>query len=588
MTETSRPAHANPNPTKTFGRASGARETVGIEVGYGVLYLVLLRQTGDGRILLKKCHSVEFDPSLDTTGPSFTALLKSELKQFCSSSKEAEVWAMPHLDRANIHNIRIPQVSPSRLAGAVFWGLQRKESFIEKDTVADFQVEEHTSTKATLDVSCALVDRPAVEDLRQTFSQAGFPLSGVSIPQFALRNLVNLLGYGEQKAPVLICQLGVKATSVSVLFQHRIVFTRNIPLGLQNLAEILIKELDPPPTHGEACQLILKPGQTEELRPAVAYQHESVPGLLRPVLERLVRQIERTIEHYQTNFDTEPLEVIFLGGEFVSKTHLFNFISKRLSSRVLAIDPFDLPGLQAQGPVPSDIVKRIAFGPAIGLALEGNRGGINLAHSYKDRQSDDRLSKIATAVTLAMILVTSFATLFYHSKWTELQDLEANQKGLESKLDSLGPAITEATITRKNLEARELSERRRAAAKRYEGLALLSEISRFTPENIALLHISVAMESPVTILDGGQTSSRDEGQAALKQGTMLIKGVVTGERTDLETALTIYVARLGNSSLIENVDVTTTEFIRSPDSMRMTFTLSVQTAREGLKAITRK
>ena len=108
--------------------------------------------------------------------------------------------------------------------------------------------------------------------------------------------------------------------------------------------------------------------------PMKAQQHEKALNLLRPILERTVRQIERTIEYYQSHFDTEPMETVFLGGEIAARGHLFKFISEQLSPKVIAIDPFDTPELQAKTALPEDNADRIAYGPAFGLALEGSSG----------------------------------------------------------------------------------------------------------------------------------------------------------------------------------------------------------------------
>lgn len=483
---------------------------------------------------------------------------------------------MPPLDRTSIHNVRIPQVSSARLPGAVFWALQREESFLEKETVVDFQVEEQTESRNHLNVTGAVVDRGCIETMQLGFSQAGFPLTGIGISLLALGNLVNRRRDNENETPVLLCQMGQRATSVSVLHNGRLVFTRNIPLGLQTLAETLVKELEPPPTKEEACALILRAEPTgSETSSETPNRAETVRNLLHPMLARTARQIERTIEYYQSNFDTEPMERIFLGGEIAARGHLFHLISGQLSLETIALDPFETPGLQMDRTVPAEPGERTAFGPAFGLALEGARDGLNLAHTYKDRQRESRLDKIGAAATLVLILVTGVATFFYHSQRLQLKDFSSEQKKLSESLSALGPRLTEASITAASQEVKALQQRRRAATKRYLGLALLSEISRLTPENIELLHISAAMDSAITFLDRKDQDKKSQNSAN-DEGTMVLRGLVEGERASLETFLTIYVARLDQSPLFQAVEVTSTELARSPDALRLAFTLNVQ------------
>lgn len=408
-----RPAQSQRILTKDVGRPTGPTGTVAVEIGFGFLHLVWLKRRPDQQIVFEKCRTVEFDVGLALDSPQFGSLLKTTLKKFCGSSKDLAIWAMPELDRVRIHNLKVPQVSPARLPGAVFWALQREESFLEKETVVDFQVVAQSESRNHLTITGAVVDRGCIETLQLGFSQAGFPLTGLGIPLLALGNLVNLRSDNENETPVLVCQMGQRATSVSVLHNRRLVFTRNIPLGLQTLTDALVKELEPAPTKEEACALILKPEPTESEASGEAIDRtETVRNLLRPILARTARQIERTIEYYQSNFDTEPMEKIFLGGEIAARGHLFHLISGQLSLETIAIDPFDTPVLHANGTIPSDPGERTAFGPAFGLALEGARDGLNLAHTYKDRQRESRLDKIGAAAILALILVTGVATFF--------------------------------------------------------------------------------------------------------------------------------------------------------------------------------
>jgi type IV pilus assembly protein PilM len=564
--------------------------TVGIEIGYNTIYMVRLKTAAGGKIRFEECRTFEFDPNFNLESASFISVIRTALKQFCGSSKELAVWAAPKLDRARLHHISIPQVSPTRLPGAVYWGLQREEPFLEKETVVDFQVEEGAALKTSLDITGALVEREGIEDIQKAFSQAGYPVTGIGLPLFALRNLVNLRGDGKPEAPVLICQLGQRATSVSVLLHRRLVFTRNIPLGLQNLAEALVKELQPTPSQEQACNLVLKLGfEQENLSSDECQQQEHALNLLRPILERTARQIERTIQYYQSNFDTAPLETIFLGGEIAARGHLFDFFSGQLSAEVIAIDPFDTPELQAGTPLPADHAVRIAYGPAFGLALEGSRAGINLAHTYKELQNESKHRRIATALALFLILLTAATAFFYNNQRSQLRGLYAERDSLSRSLSALGPQLTEAVIKEAAEDVRALQERRRAAAKRYEGLALLSEITRLTPENISLLHVSAAMDSPITLL---AVSTAKEGSppkpAAEAKGTLLLQGVVNGLRTSLETFLTIYIARLDQSPLFHAVGVESTELVESSGALHLAFTLKVKTIEESKGDVTRK
>lgn len=582
MTDSDSPDSSKRKLSKGSKRPSFLGPVVGVEIGHSTIYMVRLRKAAEGNIVLEKCQSFSFDPSLDVKTLSFSSILKGALKEFVGSSKEHVIWvASPKLDQTRLHHIKIPKVNSTRLSGAVYWGLQREETFVEEETVVDFQVEEGAESKSTLNVSGAIIARECIEEVQQGFSQAGYSLTGIGVPLFALRNLVNRLSEERQEAPVLICQLGHSATSVSVLLNDQLVFTRNIPLGLQSFAEILIKELDTTLSEEEACELVLKLGvEKETLSPDEGLRHEKALALLHPALERKVRQIQRTIEYYQSNFNTEPMETIFLGGEITARGYLFDFLSGQLSTQVIAIDPFETPDLQAKGGLPEDKGERIAYGPAFGLALEGSQAGINLAHTYKERESEKKNSKLSLIVTILLLLLTVAVTLFYNSQRLTLRDLDAQKNNLEKSLNDLGPRLTGATVSKAMASVRTLQKRRREATKRYEGLALLSEITRLTPENISLLHISAAMGSAITFLDATANRSDPVEGVATERGTLRLRGLVSGERTSLETSLTIYIARLDQSGLFRKVEVKSTELVESLGNKYLTFTLNLRTVED--------
>lgn len=578
MNTLNRPNSSKPDASADTSRSSPRGATVGIEIGHNKIYMVRLRKGSDAVAVIDDCRTFEFDPKLGLRSASFTSLLRTALKSFCGSTRGLNIWAAPKQDRARLHHLQIPRVKPSRLPGAVYWAIQREERFLEKETVIDFQVEEGGDVNASskLEITGVLAERGDIEDIQQVFSDAGYPLAGIGLPLFALRNLVNLRTDEIQHTPVLICQLGQHATSVSVLLERRLVFTRNIPLGLNNLAETLVKELDPTLDPEEAGNLILKLGEeNEKLSPDERQQQARAFNLLRPTLERTARQIDRTLQYFQSNFNAEPIETIFIGGEITGRGYLFDFFSEQLSTNVIAIDPFETPKLRANTSLPEANADRIAYGAAFGLALEGGQAGTNLAYTYQDRQLERKHRRIATVVSIFLILLTAATGLFYSGQRSELNTLHNERDNLDQTLKSLGPPLSEAVIKEEAEAVRVLQGRRKAAAERYEGLALLSEITRLTPENISLLKVSTVMSGFIESL------KKDEYP-------LVLEGVVDGERTSLETSLTIYIARLDQSHLFHSVEVDSTNLVENSDELKLTFTLKLKTLEASKGAVAKK
>ncbi|MDB4383833.1 pilus assembly protein PilM [Akkermansiaceae bacterium] len=553
--------------------SNSCTDVIAVNLGIGSIHIVLLGDAENGQVLLKDYRSIEIDPRISGETTKMAALLKKELKPFIRASKHAEIWTTPYLDETSFYNIRIPLVKSSRLPGAVHWALQRKESFIENETIVDFKVNEQTSTKSVIDLSCALSVRSPIEDLKQIFDKAGLSLAGIGMPPFSLCRLLGGEGKDRENAPVLMIEMGFKFTSATVIANGHIVFTRNIPIGVLNLMEALNREFDSSPSKQEALQLILEPEREDGLSPEIARQGALVAPLIQRNLERLIRQVESTVEYYQTKSETLPIQAIFLSGEIAARSHLVKFLSKRLSLKTEAINPFKTLDFHQESPVPEDEKGQIRLGPACGLAIEARTPAINFAYTYKDQQVESNTRKYAAFSTIILILLAVSFTVLYRSKQKELQKLESDKATLEAQVSTMGMPITEEAIVKETSMMVELQTQRQEAIKRYRSLAFLTEVSRETPKNIAILNLSALLNGSI------RNSSEDtkDKSAEDRPVDLQLKGLVSGKRAELETSLTIYVARLRKSLLFEKVKVVEKNLVNTAKGPGLTFTLNVYT-----------
>ena len=549
--------------------SSSCTDVIAVNLGFGSIHIVILSDAENGQVLLKDYRSIEIDPGISGETTKMATFLKKELKPLIRASKHAEIWTTPYLDETNFHNLRIPRVKTSRLPGAVYWALQRKEPFIENETIVDFQVNDEATTKSVIDLSCALSVRSPIEDIKQIFDKAGLSLTGIGMPPFSLFRLLGGEGKAQASSPSLMIEMGFKFTSAIVITDGRIVFTRNIPIGILNLVEALNREFDPSPSKREALQLIFEPEKQDDLSPEIARQSPLVASLIQRNLERLIRQVESTVEYYQTKFETLPIQVIFLSGELAARSHLVNFLSKRLSIQTEAINPIKNLDFHPESHIPEDEKGQISLGPACGLALEGRTPVINFAYTYKDQQVENNTRKFAVFSTVILILLAVFCTVLYRSKQKELQILESEKAKLEDQVSKLGIPITEDVIAEDTLMVAKLQKQRREAIKRYRSIAFLTEVSRETPKNIAILNLSALLNQYLR----NSFEETEEGRPIDLQ----LKGLVSGKRAELETSLTIYVARLEKSSLFEKVKAVEKNLVNTGNGPGLTFTLNVYT-----------
>lgn len=131
------------------------------------------------------------------------------------------------------------------------------------------------------------------------------------------------------------------------------------------------------------------------------------------------------------------------------------------------------------------------------------------------------------------------------------------------------PILTEAIIDESIEEASAFHGRRKTLTRRYATLAALTEIAGLTPESISLVHIS------------SEARERFSGGLEPVDRKLLLKGVVTGERTSLETTLTVYVARLNQSPLFGSVEVDSLRLVDGEEGLHLLFALKANDERAG-------
>jgi len=101
-------------------------------------------------------------------------------------------------------------------------------------------------------------------------------------------------------------------------------------------------------------------------------------------------------------------------------------------------------------------------------------------------------------------------------------------------------------------------------SKKYKGMALISELSSLTPEDIRLIHVRIAAPSgqgPALKKDPAQVKGTT--QQEISDGVS-IEGVVLGERNALDALLSQYVMNLERSAVLQGVKVEKSSIVNSP------------------------
>ena len=282
------------------------------------------------------------------------------------------------------------------------------------------------------------------------------------------------------------------------------------------------------------------PALTED-DPGFKLPEEEIHEMIYPAVERLVRQIERTFQHFSSMFHGETVGKIFISGKVDLSGYLTEYITKQLGIQGEAINPFSPEIPFAQGlsiAAPRNFSEKVSYAAAIGLALSDNSRTPNFIYTYIEKGQKAIISKFDRVVFVLFLLVMVICVSI--SLWQGKESKEKNQQvaQLKQQQEAFTPEPDENLIANLATKVALKRQKFKKYSQRYRGMAAIGEISALTPGNISLL---------------SSTSTLPKGPDG--KGTLILEGIVRGKRRILEATLASYVLKLAGSPLFEQPSV---------------------------------
>lgn len=534
---------------------------VGIDIGHDYLRLVKAAESG-GKWRVIARRRLLLPPRTSQDVPEFSAFLKSALTSFCGSPDQSDLWAIVSAAQVDVRHIRIPRVPKKQIANAVFWMAKKELTFNEKEVVFDFDLQGEVVEQGIPKLSAMVYTAPRrdVEELRGFFSRIGWPLTGISIAPFATQNLLRSGWIPAIEGSVASLYIGNDFSRIDIYNGGNLVMTRGIKAGTTSMAEAMIERLDEL-KQGPQKPLTLEQGRklinsispdSPPLEPSdygFGRPKEDIFEMFQPALERLVRQVERTFEHYMTMAGNEGIGRILVSGAMNIYQPVVDYVGKQLGVESVVFDPLSAQGMPAPCADVNDaqnISERAAFAPALGLAMSDNARTPNLIFTSGDKEKQAGIALVnkaifATFLVLALICATVLA----------YQGIGISQKKdgivqLEAQLAQLGPSVDRPQLQQMVARVNQQRQLSKVYADRYLGMVLISELAALTPANIRLIDMKINLR-PAT----GATAAA----AAAKIEDVTVEGLVFGERQSFESSLASYVLLLEASPLMQQVTI---------------------------------
>ena len=570
--------------------------SVGVDLGYDDIKLVKVSRIANQKYEMLEYERIPFTENLDRQSPQFPQFLRTVLTDFYGNTKNVDLWCTISSARVETRQIRIPKVNQKQIPNSVYWSYKKITSFDETKNIFDFEilgeVEEGERPKIEVMVYTALQEE--VKELKDTFSKAGYPLKGISIVPFAFQSLLRAGLIETDEINVSSLYIGRDWSRIDIFSEGNLVLSRGIKAGVKTMIEALRTEIEgnlfelsiaKSPTKDSARIRAIKRKLKNELEQAhqlfFGVIHDSNPSVLDerqrllkedrifkmilPALERLVRQVERTLRHFSLNYDNARVGKIYISSGVNPHQRIVDYIGEELAIPTETLNPFaDSANFLSLAPSPDNPSEQSAYVPAMGMALSSNTLTPNFLYTYKDKQKAVRAQRINRGVfgAFVMVVLLCVGVTFWQDR--QLEEKEFKLLQLQRQLETVTLRVDKSLILKLVDETQANRRQIKEIGQKYLGLAVISELTHLTPSSVRLISIS-------TTLAGAPDGQKGNKKGSAKK-TLVLNGIIHGNRLILEPKLAGYLMELKNSPMFDEPKLSKKSFERYKDNDVLRFT----------------
>ncbi|WP_462325718.1 hypothetical protein [Desulfoplanes sp.] len=500
--------------------------------------------------------------------------------------KKTTTWLMLRSEILDQWTVMVPRkVEGKDFAKAVYWAAKAKKKFDETSSVFDYYHIDECTEKGIEKLRSGVftVPKKRVMTAKKVFADAGIALAGISTFSLCGGQLLARVPKGEEPSPIAVIRVDREWSRIDLFYHNVLAFSRRIKTGVESFAvsiqERSVTQVDigPEDIQGglEVDMGVDNSGMTLEEAFAILDAHgdgdkgsdpaptdpamsdESFMALVEPAVQRLVRQLERTFDHFRTTMKVPPLKGILFVGQIARFRTIIDYIGTQMDMKTGFLDPFDAPTLHSSLPVPSSIASRTVYGPACVAALADQDRTSNFLYNYRARARDLQLKKIHLGlggVFLALLLgLGSF--FVYNQQILAIKTAEYNR--LSAELATYSGDVTDKGTRTLLGKLEKRVDFLRTYAKRFSSLAVFSEISRLTPDSVEINSL---------ILNNGEEKNN---------GNLILDGIVVGSGIMLDSYLSNFIVMLDDSPIFADPTIQKQRKVKSGDEEQIRFVLSI-------------
>lgn len=328
-----------------------ARPVVGLDVGTSSAKAVVLTKKG-GRYELTAAAVAEFPrEALQNMNPEVQGALKAEtLKKLFKQAglKSRKVTTSLAGDAVIPRYIRLPAMSAEELRRNIATEAEQYIPLNLDQVVLDFQIlnEVEEEGQKKIEVLLVAAKNDQVDLHLGLLRKAGLTPQIIDVDAFALQNAYEVSRPGGETETVALLNVGASLTTLNILEAGQTRFTRDISVAGNDFTKEIQKEFN------------LNFGEAEEFkraRGAISIEEEDI-GLsvvpetddrvlrmsdaIMPVLNKLLGEVRRSFDFYETQARKKTVERIVLSGGSARLKNLNRFLASKLGIPVEPLNAF--------------------------------------------------------------------------------------------------------------------------------------------------------------------------------------------------------------------------------------------------------
>ena len=537
-------------------------ETIGLDIGSHSVKVVALEMTSKGPFVTS-VGIKEIPYGEQREDPAFISeTIKALFREIGLKPGKVNLT----LSGADIYirRISMPSMPRSELREAVRWEMKSHLPFPIESAQIDYLILGEATDKDLkgLDLIVVACPRHLIDRSLAIAEGAGLRPIHLGVGPFALWNLMCTLDRFQKEEVIGLIDLGAEKTGI-YLFQDGILqFSREVTPGGMDLTRAIMEGMDSDEEHHLLFDRAEKIKYEMGIPAKVFYEKNGdqsrngskIPFLVRPVLERLMAEIARSLDYYRTQSHLERIDRLLLTGGGANTKNIIIYLSETLRLPVERFNPFDnilsdakkidAHLLEQKGPV---------FATAFGAALP-QRKQIDFLPAKEPYWSRARLERwIPRLAALATCL--AFTWIIWDLS-VEVSTLRKERDEKMAKVRAIEMLQSRLTLLKEkeNKIKADLARFPSSATAPIPFRKALTEVGQIVPDNMTVTLLSV---------QPGRTppDRRTPKEESPENGTyeLQMKGIAFGSDFHCLTALARIIEGLEKSSLFGNARLVSAE-----------------------------